>query len=88
MDLLLAIDGCVAACHPGNPAHAETTDALGRCLDQGGRVWLYAGAAQGYEDGIRRALEDEARYGAGESVEAQALQRARQQPELPVTTED
>ena len=78
MDLLLAIDGCVAACHPGNPAHADTKDALGRCLDQGGRVWLYAGAAQGYEDGIRRALEDEAQVGAGRSAQTQAVQLARQ----------
>ncbi len=77
MDLLLAIDGCVAACTPDNPAHADTTAAIGRCLDQGGRVWLYAGTAQGYEDGIRRALEDEANCSAAESAAMQAQQLAR-----------
>ena len=78
MDLLLAIDGCVAACTPQHAAHADAMAAITRCLGHGGRVWLYAGAAQGYEDGIRRALEDGARTGVAESAHTNYAPLARQ----------
>ena len=56
MNLVLAIDTCVAACNPESAHHTESLTAIKRCMDQGGMVWLYAGAAQGYEDGLVLAL--------------------------------
>jgi len=78
MDLLLAIDSCVAAATPGCAAHTDSLAAITRCQAQGGRVWLYAGAAQGYEDGLLRALEDASVTGADQSAPTADPQVARQ----------
>jgi UDP-2-acetamido-2-deoxy-ribo-hexuluronate aminotransferase len=81
MNLLLAIDCCVAACNPASTHHAESVAAITRCLDQGHTVWLYAGAAQGYEDGLVLALEEGVGGGATEAsrIENERLVRQRLQ---------
>jgi UDP-2-acetamido-2-deoxy-ribo-hexuluronate aminotransferase len=78
MDLLLAIDSLVATTTPGHAAHAEAQAALDHCLAGGGRVWLYAGDAQGYEDGLVRALADGAEFGVPNTALADHRRLARE----------
>ena len=63
MDLLLDTDCVVAGCVPEAGLNPDSMAAVARCQDQGGTVWLYAGAAQGYEDGVRGALLDHSENG-------------------------
>ena len=78
MNLLLAIDSCVAACNPASAHHAESLAAITRCLDQGNTVWLYAGAAQGYEDGLVLALEEKVGSDTTDSTRIDGVRLARQ----------
>ena len=75
MDLLLDTDCVIAACVPEAAPSPDAAAAITRCLDEGGTVWLYAGAAQGYEDGVLRALQDTAEYRAAEAPTRLAGQR-------------
>ena len=77
MDLLLAIDSLVAAATPGHAAHTEVQAALDHCLAGGGRLWLYAGDAQGYEDALVRALEDGVDPGVTGDVRRLARERLK-----------
>jgi len=48
-DLLLDVNIVVDVCSARRPWYIDSTEAMARCLDKGGRVWLYSGSVQTYE---------------------------------------
>ncbi len=78
MDLLLAPDSVAAAYLPDAATNADLLAAIARCQDQGGTLWLYAGAAQNYEDELRLALEAATRVDAGNPNREDLTRLARQ----------
>jgi UDP-2-acetamido-2-deoxy-ribo-hexuluronate aminotransferase len=59
-DLLLDSATVLDLCTPRTHGLATAADALARCIDTGGRLWLYAGSVQTYRDGLARSLRSEA----------------------------
>ncbi|WP_295387968.1 DegT/DnrJ/EryC1/StrS aminotransferase family protein [uncultured Thiodictyon sp.] len=78
MDLLLDTDCVVAGCVPEAAPDADSLAALSRCAQLHATPWLYAGAAQAYEDGVHRALQEAADEGAAALAGADLPRLARQ----------
>lgn len=57
MDLLLDVDVVVDRCTGREPWCAEVDLALAKCLNEGGRLWLYTGSVSMLDDRIRHELE-------------------------------
>ena len=45
-DLLLDVNVVVDVCSARRPWYIDSAEAMARCLDKGGRVWLYSGSVQ------------------------------------------
>lgn len=58
MDLLLNVDIVLDLCAPGREGYKTARGALERCLEQGGRIWLYVGSVQTMQPGLAVALVD------------------------------
>jgi UDP-2-acetamido-2-deoxy-ribo-hexuluronate aminotransferase len=58
VDLLLDVNIVIDLCVPRPQGLTASANAVARCMESGNQVWLYAGAAQSYEDRLRDALDD------------------------------
>ncbi|MGB5832002.1 MAG: DegT/DnrJ/EryC1/StrS family aminotransferase [Thiohalocapsa sp.] len=67
MDLLLDVDVVLDLCTPRMQWSGAAGNAISRCANNGGRLWLYVGSVQAYQYGLARALEDDA-LGNGQLV--------------------
>ena len=77
MDLLLDVNVVLDLCVPRLQWFDASANAVGRCAETGGKVWLYAGSVQTYEYGLRRALRDDARAAGQELSNAACMRLAR-----------
>ncbi|MDY0039721.1 MAG: DegT/DnrJ/EryC1/StrS family aminotransferase [Desulforhabdus sp.] len=56
MDLLIDVEIVVDCCIRREPYFDDADKALGKCLSQGGRLWLYTGSVQSLDYAVRDAL--------------------------------
>ena len=77
MDVLLDVNVVLNLCVPHPQWFAASANAVGRCVETGGKVWLYAGSVQTYEYGLRRALRDDAQASGQELSNAACMRLAR-----------
>ncbi len=71
MDLLLDVNIILDLCTPRLKWYGPAKKAVDKCVEQGGRLWLYAGSAQTMEYTLRQALTEKA--------QAEACQLTRRQ---------
>jgi len=55
-DLLLDVNIVVDVCSARRPWYIDSSEAMARCLDNGGRVWLYSGSVQTYEYSLAKEI--------------------------------
>jgi UDP-2-acetamido-2-deoxy-ribo-hexuluronate aminotransferase len=77
LDLLLDVDVVLDLCAPRPQWFAAAANALARCMESGGRIWLYTGSVQTYEYGLRRVIEDNALSSGQDLSNAACIQLAR-----------
>lgn len=77
MDLLLDVDVVLDLCTPRPEWYQEAREAVARCREHGGRVWLYAGSVQTMDYALRQALMDRAEALGQELSRRAAAQMSR-----------